>query len=106
MPIEFKDYYKILGVPRSASQDDIKKAFRKLARQYHPDVAKDKKGGEAKFKETNEAYEELGDQANRGKYEELGVDGAAAAGFQGAPGQRGRSRGPAGGEGVEFHFDG
>ena len=107
MPIEFKDYYKVLGVPRTASQEDIKKAFRKLARQYHPDVAKDKKGGEAKFKEINEAYEVLGDPANRAKYDELGVDGGAAAGFQGAPGQRGRSsRGPAGGEGVEFHFDG
>src|SRR3984893_1875778 len=107
MPIEFKDYYKVLGVPRTASQEDIKKAFRKLARQYHPDVAKDKKGGEAKFKEINEAYEVLGDPANRAKYDELGVDGGAAASFQGAPGQRGRSgRGPAGGEGVEFHFDG
>jgi curved DNA-binding protein len=107
MPIEFKDYYKVLGVPRTASQEDIKKAFRKLARQYHPDVAKDKKGGEAKFKEINEAYEVLGDPANRAKYDELGVDGGAAGGFQGAPGQRGRSsRGPAGGEGVEFHFDG
>src|ERR1700732_535256 len=107
MAIEFKDYYKVLGVPRTASQEDIKKAFRKLARQYHPDVAKDKKGGEARFKEINEAYEVLGDPANRAKYDALGVDGGAAASFQGAPGQRGRSsRGPAGGEGVEFHFDG
>ena len=89
MPIEFKDYYKILGIPRSASQDDIKKAFRKLAREYHPDVAKDKKGGEAKFKEINEAYEVLGDPQNRSKYDNLGTDAGEAAGFQGPPGGRG-----------------
>src|SRR5580700_5993947 len=107
MPIEFKDYYKILGIPRNASQEDIKKAFRKMARQYHPDVAKDKKGGEEKFKEINEAYEVLGDPKNRSKYDNLGVDGGETAGFQGAPGGRGRGgRGPAGQEGVEFHFDG
>jgi curved DNA-binding protein len=107
MAIEFKDYYKILGVPRSASQDEIKKAFRKLARQYHPDVAKDKKGAEEKFKGINEAYEVLGDPQNRSKYDNLGTDGGEAAGFQGAPGWRGRGRsGPRGEEGVEFHFDG
>ena len=94
MPIEFKDYYKILGVPRNASQDDIKKAFRKLAREYHPDVAKDKKGGEEKFKEINEAYEVLGDPQNRTKYDNLGPDGAEGAGFQGAPGGRGRDGAP------------
>lgn len=104
MPIEFKDYYKILGVPRSASQDDIKKAFRKLAREYHPDVAKDKKGGEEKFKEINEAYEVLGDPQNRTKYDNLGPDGAEGAGFQSEPGGRGRGRRSE--EGVEFHFDG
>jgi curved DNA-binding protein len=107
MPIEFKDYYKILGVPRSASQDDIKKAFRKLARQYHPDVAREKKGAEEKFKEINEAYEVLGDPQNRSKYDKLGTDGEEAAGFQGAPGGRWRGgRGSGGEEGVEFHFDG
>ena len=53
--VEFKDYYEILGVPRNASGGAIKKAFRKLARQHHPDVAKDKKGAEEKFKELNEA---------------------------------------------------
>src|ERR1700721_544502 len=89
MPIEFKDYYKILGIPRSASQDDRKKAFRKLAREYHPDVAKHKKGGEEKFKEINEAYEVLGDPQNRSKYDNLGPEAAEAAGFQSAPGGRG-----------------
>src|ERR1700730_17670668 len=107
MPIEFKDYYKILGIPRSASQDDIKKAFRKLAREYHPDVAKDKKGGEEKFKEVNEAYEVLGDPKNRSKYDSLGADGGEAAGLNDAPGWGGRGRGGPGGEqAVEFHFDG
>jgi curved DNA-binding protein len=104
MPIEFKDYYKILGVPRSASQDDIKKAFRKLARQYHPDVAKDKKGAEDRFKEINEAYEVLGDPQNRTKYDDLGADGERATSFQGGRG-RGQ-RGFGGEENVEFHFDG
>src|SRR6266702_642091 len=60
MPVEFKDYYAALGVPRDASYEEIKKAFRKLARQYHHDVAKDKKTAEEKFKEINEAYEVLG----------------------------------------------
>ena len=107
MAVEFKDYYKTLGVERTATQEDIKKAFRKLARQYHPDVAKDKKNAEEKFKEINEAYEVLGDPANRSKYDNLGVDGGEAGSFRGAPGRRGRGRrAPGGEENVEFHFDG
>ena len=107
MPIEFKDYYKTLGVSRTASQDDIKKAFRKLARQFHPDVAKDKKTAEEKFKEINEAYEVLSDPQKRAKYDDLGPDGARAAEFARAQGRSWRSeRGPAGDENVEFHFDG
>jgi curved DNA-binding protein len=74
MPAEFKDYYKTLGVPRTASHDEIRTAFRKLARQYHPDVAKDKKRSEEKFKEINEAYEVLGDKDKRAKYDQLGAD--------------------------------
>ena len=74
MAVEFKDYYKTLGIARDASADDIKKAFRKLARLYHPDVAKDKKGAEAKFKEINEAHEVLSDADKRWKYYELGAN--------------------------------
>lgn len=72
--VQFKDYYAILGVPKTASQDEIRKAFRKLARQHHPDVAKDKKAAESKFKEINEANEVLGDPQKRAKYDELGSD--------------------------------
>lgn len=73
MSVEFKDYYAILGVPRDATAEDIKKAFRKLARKHHPDVAKDKKAAEEKFKEINEAYEVLGDPEKRVKYDRLGA---------------------------------
>jgi len=72
--MQYKDYYKTLGVSKTATPDDIRKAFRKLARQYHPDVAKDKKNAEAKFKEINEAYEVLSDADKRQRYDELGAD--------------------------------
>ncbi len=93
MAVKFQDYYVTLGVERTASADDIKQAFRKLARLYHPDVAKNKVSGEAKFKEINEAYEVLGDPDKRKRYDELGANwqdggpGSAAGG-----GMRGRSR--------------
>src|SRR5688572_28990506 len=74
MSAEFKDYYATLGVPRDASTADIKKAFRKLARSFHPDVAKDKKAAEVKFKEINEANEVLSDPEKRKKYDELGAN--------------------------------
>ncbi len=61
MPVQYKDYYETLGVPRGANDAEIKKSFRKLAREFHPDVAKDKKRAEEKFKEINEAYEVLSD---------------------------------------------
>src|SRR5450755_1107227 len=70
--MDYKDYYKILGVARTASADDIKKAFRKLARKYHPDVNPGDKKSEAKFKEINEAYEVLSDSDKRHKYDTLG----------------------------------
>ena len=74
MSAEFKDYYATLGVARDASAADIKKAFRKLARKHHPDVATDKKAAEAKFKEINEANEVLSDPEKRQKYDSLGAD--------------------------------
>src|SRR5881409_3169256 len=93
MAVQFKDYYEVLGVPRNASDDAIKKAFRKLAREYHPDVAKNKKGAEEKFKEINEAYEVLGDPAKRKKYDELGANWKAGAEFRPPPGWEGFSGG-------------
>jgi curved DNA-binding protein len=74
MSVEFKDYYAVLGVSREASADEIKKAFRKLARKHHPDVAIDKQSAEAKFKEINEAHEVLSDPEKRKKYDHLGMD--------------------------------
>lgn len=70
--MEYKDYYKVLGVSKSADQDEIKKAFRKLARQHHPDANKGDKKSEEKFKEINEAYEVLSDPEKRKMYDQLG----------------------------------
>jgi curved DNA-binding protein len=112
MPVQYKDYYETLGVSRSASEAEIKKAFRKLAREYHPDVAKNKKQAEEKFKDINEAYEVLGDPAKRKRYDELGPNWRAGAEFRPPPGWesfgRGRasSRGGPGGAAYEFHFGG
>ena len=72
--MEFKDYYATLGVPKTASEKEIKQAFRKLARKHHPDVNPGDKAAEAKFKDINEAYEVLGDTAKRKKYDELGAN--------------------------------
>jgi len=72
--MEFKDYYKTLGVTKAATEKEIKQAFRKLARKLHPDVNPGNKAAEAKFKEVNEAYEVLGDPASRKKYDELGAN--------------------------------
>jgi curved DNA-binding protein len=72
--LDYKDYYSVLGVPKTASQADIKKAFRKLARQHHPDAKPGDSAAERKFKEVNEANEVLSDPARRKQYDELGAN--------------------------------
>lgn len=72
--MDFKDYYKTLGVPKTATEKELKGAFRKLARKHHPDVNPGDKSAESKFKELNEAYEVLGDPEKRKKYDELGAN--------------------------------
>jgi curved DNA-binding protein len=105
--VQYKDYYQTLGVARTASEADIKKSFRKLAREHHPDVAKDKKRSEEKFKEINEAYEVLSDQDKRKKYDELGANWKSGAEFRpppgyGNPGGQAFRGGRASTEGFEF----
>lgn len=104
MPVQFKDYYETLGVGKTATQEEIRKAFRKLARQHHPDMAKakDKKTAEAKFKEINEAYEVLGDAEKRKKYDTLGADWESGGQAQPPP----QWAGGAPGGGGEFRFGG
>ena len=112
MAVQFRDYYETLGVSKTASEDEIKSAFRKLARKYHPDVAKDKKEAEEKFKQINEAYEVLSDPEKRRKYDQLGENWNQPGGFQPPPQWGGRQPGGGfyggGGEngGVEFEFGG
>ena len=115
--MQFKDYYQILGVPKTATQDEIKSAFRKLARTHHPDMVKPKERAAAaeKFKEINEAYEVIGDAEKRRQYDTLGADWERG-GAQPPPGwhQRagagtgaGRPGGPdMGGGDFEFNFGG
>ncbi len=100
-----KDYYKILGVEKGASQDEIKKAFRKLAHQYHPDK---KTGDEAKFKEVNEAYQVVGDEEKRKKYDQFGSDFDQQGGFGGGANWEDFMRATRGGQGGQaggFNFN-
>ena len=95
--MQYKDYYQILGVSKDASQDDVKRAYRKLARKYHPDVSKEK-DAEARFKEVGEAYEVLKDPEKRAAYDQLGTNWKA--------GQEGFQPPPDWDAGFEFHGGG
>ncbi len=88
-----KDFYEVLGVPRTASQKDIGAAFRKLARKYHPDLNAGDKQAEARFKEISEAHEVLSDPRKKGLYDEFGSEWAAAQAAGVQPGQGGARRG-------------
>jgi curved DNA-binding protein len=91
--VEFKDYYQIMGISRDATQDEIKRAYRKMARKYHPDVSKES-DAEARFKEVGEAYEVLKDPEKRAAYDQLGANWKAGQEFHPPPGWN---------QGFEFH---
>src|SRR5947199_4678730 len=114
MPVQFRDYYETLGVPKAATEDEIRSAFRRRERKYHPDVAKHKKAAEEKFKEINEAYEVLGDPEKRKKYDQLGADWNRPGGLPPPPDWQWEGQQPGcgfhqwGGDGggVQFEFGG
>jgi DnaJ-class molecular chaperone len=103
--MEFRDYYKVLGVDRKASDAEIKSAFRKLARKYHPDVNPNNKDAEIKFKELNEAYQVIGDAEKRKKYDELGADWEHGVSQEEMMRRYAQQRSAAGGGGANFGGD-
>lgn len=96
--MKFRDYYEILGVDKNASADEIKKAYRKMAKKYHPDAHPGDKAAEEKFKEANEAYEVLGDSEKRKKYDQFGREGQFYNGADFDPSKYGF------GNGVKYEF--
>src|SRR5262245_59351576 len=104
--MEYRDYYETLGVPRTAGADDIKKAYRRLARKFHPDVSKEK-DAEAKFKQVQEAYEVLKDPEKRAAYDQLGSNWKNGQEFRPPPDFGGgfEFRGRPGGAGAAGGYD-
>jgi len=102
MAVKFHDYYQTLGVARAATTDEIKKAYRKLARKFHPDVNPNDKSAEEKFKEISEAYEVLSDPEKRQRYDQLGANWKAGADFTPPPGWRPSGAGEWDGVRVEY----
>lgn len=104
MAVKFQDYYQTLGVKRDASQEEIQRAYRKLARKYHPDMNKEP-GASDKFKQIGEAYEVLKDPEKRQKYDTLGENWKAGQEFRPPPGWEGQFRGAGGAGGGGFQFE-
>ena len=102
--MEYKDYYKILGVSRDVPQDELKKAYRKLARKYHPDVSKEA-NAEAKFKEVGEAYEALKDPEKRAQYDQFGSSYQHGQSFNPPPGWGGQGGAGMGGGNFSSFFE-
>lgn len=102
--MEYKDYYKVLDVSRDVTQDELKKAYRKLARKYHPDVSKET-NAEAKFKEVGEAYEVLKDQEKRAQYDQFGSNYQHGQSFNPPPGWSGQTGGTGGGGNFSSFFE-
>ena len=106
MAVQFRDYYEVLGVPRTATKEEIQRSYRKLARKCHPDVSK-AKDAEEKFKEITEAYEVLKDPEKRQKYDQLGANWKAGQEFRPPPGWEGHFDFGSGGAGQsEFQWGG
>ena len=103
MAVQYKDYYEILGVSHNVSKDEIQRAYRKLARKFHPDLNKEA-GSDEKFKEINEAYEVLKDPAKRGKYDQFGSDWQNGDNYQPPPGWQYRSDFNRGQQGSQENF--
>ena len=93
MAVKFRDYYETLEVPRGATEEEIRKAYRKLARKHHPDVNRNDKAAEEKFKEINEAYQVLSDPEKRKRYDQLGANWKAGSDFTPPPGAAGAGAG-------------